>query len=272
MFGQVLICVLRGGLEIIIHPWRGRRGSWGLPSGRVPGQGLPLAYWHVPFAMKTAEVHLRNSAVSQPREKLRGRGGQLGKAVWSAVSGARSVSAVGTGEGVWGYKELEDQSGNSAFSCLPPLAPPPLRLSPSLASLESERILCGRCCTVGFFPSLFPPLTLSALRAGGERMIKSSWFYVKFKYTDKVSLYVFFSQGKPASSPWGLWLTGLRGTLKAEEPRSVKCECVFSGFRIPGWNLSFRALSLTLSWTKGKVPSLCLRGNDLWRGTIMKLL
>lgn len=31
-------------------------------------------------------------------------------------------------------------------------------------------------------------------------MIKSSWFYVKFKYAEKVSQYVFFSQGKPATS------------------------------------------------------------------------
>lgn len=84
-----------------------------------------------------------------------------------------------------------------------------------------------------FFPSLFPPLTLSALRAGGETMIKSSWFYVKFKYTDKVSQSVFFSLGKPASPP-GLMLTALPVTLKAKEPGSVKCECVFSGFRIPG--------------------------------------
>lgn len=107
-------------------------------------------------------------------------------------------SVVGTGEGMWGCKEVKDQSGNSVFSYLPPLAPPPSSIPPSLGLLESERILCGRCA-VGCFSSLFPPLTPSALRAGGETMIKSSWFYVKFKYTDKVSQYVFFSQGKPAS-------------------------------------------------------------------------
>lgn len=31
-------------------------------------------------------------------------------------------------------------------------------------------------------------------------MIKSSWFYVKFKYAEKVSQYVFSSQGKPTTS------------------------------------------------------------------------
>ena len=38
-------------------------------------------------------------------------------------------------------------------------------------------------------------------------MIKSSWFYVKFKYAEKVSQYVFSSQGKPATS--------LQGTCRA---------------------------------------------------------
>lgn len=36
------------------------------------------------------------------------------------------------------------------------------------------------------FASSFP------LRAGGETMIRSSWFYVKFKYAEKVSQYVCF--------------------------------------------------------------------------------
>lgn len=31
-------------------------------------------------------------------------------------------------------------------------------------------------------------------------MIKSSWFYVKFKYAEKVSQYVSFSLGKAATS------------------------------------------------------------------------
>lgn len=61
-------------------------------------------------------------------------------------------------------------------------------------------------------------------------MIKSSWFYVKFKYAEKVSQYVFFSQGKPVTalppSPGDrlLWLP-----REANEPRSCVYECVSSG-------------------------------------------
>lgn len=40
-------------------------------------------------------------------------------------------------------------------------------------------------------------------------MIKSSWFYVKFKYAEKVSQYGFFSQGKPATSLQSSHVDGL---------------------------------------------------------------
>lgn len=118
---------------------------------------------------------------------------------------------VGTREGACGCKEVE-ASLETVFSCLPPLAPPIFNVAPFFGSSESERTLCGYY-TVGFF---LPFSSLdSALRARGETMIKSSWFYVKFKYSDKVSQYIFFSQGKPAS-PCSLMLTGLVVTLGGE--------------------------------------------------------
>lgn len=79
-----------------------------------------------------------------------------------------------------------------------------------------------------FFSSSFP------LRAGGETMIKSSWFYVKFKYAEKVSQYVFPPKGNmpppPAFSLDGLlWLLG-----EANELGNFICECVSSGLMILG--------------------------------------
>lgn len=62
MFSQVLICVWREVLEFIIHPTGGGHGP-----GRLPAlEPASWLYWHVPFVMNAAEVHLRNSLVRQP--------------------------------------------------------------------------------------------------------------------------------------------------------------------------------------------------------------
>lgn len=50
-------------------------------------------------------------------------------------------------------------------------------------------------------------------------MIKSSWFYVKFKYAEKVSQYVFFSQGKPATS---FWFFGVDSSLSHSGEQSLE--------------------------------------------------
>lgn len=122
---------------------------------------------------------------------------------------------VGTREGAWVYKEVEGQSGNciflftasgsSSFQCG--------SIVWKLGVLKNPLwILYGGLFSAFLLPRLF------ALRARGEKMIKSSWFYVKFKYSDKVSQYIFFSQGKPAS-PCSLMLTGLVVTLGGEGAR-----------------------------------------------------
>lgn len=64
-------------------------------------------------------------------------------------------------------------------------------------------------------------------------MIKSSWFYVKFKYAEKVSQYVFFSLGKAATSLQPSHVDGLLWLLgEANEPRSFLCDCVFSSLMV----------------------------------------
>lgn len=63
MFSQVLIHVWREVQEFIIHLTGGRSLSWDAARSEA---SLLLAYWHVPFVMNTAEVHLRNSPVRQP--------------------------------------------------------------------------------------------------------------------------------------------------------------------------------------------------------------
>lgn len=66
-------------------------------------------------------------------------------------------------------------------------------------------------------------------------MIKSSWFYVKFKYAEKVSQYVFSSQGKPATSLQGSHVVELLWLFReADEPRSFICECLSSALMITG--------------------------------------
>ena len=66
-------------------------------------------------------------------------------------------------------------------------------------------------------------------------MIKSSWFYVKFKYAEKVSQYVFFSRGKPATSLQASHVVELLWLFReADEPRSFICERVSSALMIPG--------------------------------------
>lgn len=105
-----------------------------------------------------------------------------------------------------GRKVCRHRKGNSAFSSFFSFGPS-LHYMPSFWKLSiwkkpllkhcfffSTRLFLFFLFFFFFFPSSFPP------RAGGETMIKSSWFYVKFKYAEKVSQYVFFSQGKPATS------------------------------------------------------------------------
>lgn len=66
MFSQVLICVWREVQEFIIHLTGGRSFSWDAARSEA---NLLLAYWHVPFVMNAAEVHLRNSPVRQPSRR-----------------------------------------------------------------------------------------------------------------------------------------------------------------------------------------------------------
>lgn len=162
--------------------------------------------------MKAAEVPLRNSLVSQPGEQHRGREKQAAlpgsPGAWfleqdhmQCFKHQEKVSQEHKGEGgqVW----------NTAFSYFFPLCPSCLRIhvifwkTQHLKEDFAETQLFLQHYTVWgffsssfylFFPSSFP------LRAGGETMIKSSWFYVKFKYAEKVSQYVLFLQGELATS------------------------------------------------------------------------
>lgn len=71
MFGQVLICVLRGSSGIYSSLGVGV-GGVALLGGDWGPRPASCLYWHVPFVMKAAEAHL-SSPVSQPREQPRGR-------------------------------------------------------------------------------------------------------------------------------------------------------------------------------------------------------
>lgn len=116
---------------------------------------------------------------------------------------------VGTREGAWGCKKVEGQSGNCIFLFTSSgLALPVFNVAPFFGS--SDTIPWAFFC-------LSPPLNLCS-EGKREKMIKSSWFYVKFKYSDKVSQYIFFSLGKPAS-PCSLMLTGLVVTVGGEGAR-----------------------------------------------------
>lgn len=68
MFGQVLICVLRGSAGIHYSSRGDRSGRRRLSfwEGTGPGPASCL-YQHEPFVRKAAETHLRNSLVSWPR-------------------------------------------------------------------------------------------------------------------------------------------------------------------------------------------------------------
>lgn len=190
MFAQVLICVLRGGLEIIIHPWRARRGSWGLPSGRVPGPGPAPCLLTCAICVEDSWSPFEEFCC-QPakRETQRER-----QAAWQSSLECSFQSKLAPCRGHWGrctgiwrgkgpvWKRclfLCASSGPASF---------PYSSIPWKLRVWKNPLWTLHC---GLFPSLFPPLPLSALRAGGETMIKSSWFYVKFKYTDKVSRAVF---------------------------------------------------------------------------------
>lgn len=65
-------------------------------------------------------------------------------------------------------------------------------------------------------------------------MIKSSWFYVKFKYAEKVSQYVSFPKGNLPPPLESSHLTGSSGYLDVNEPGNFICECVSSGLMILG--------------------------------------
>lgn len=86
-------------------------------------------------------------------------------------------------------------------------------------------------------------------------MIKSSWFYVKFKYAEKVSGYVLLPRGNlppPSRLPPGAGLLWLR--READEPRNRDCGCFL---RLPGSWLKHRlcADGLTLPPASGKASS-----------------
>lgn len=111
MFSQVLIRVWREVLEFIIHPTGGGHGPGRLPAPE-PASWL---YWHVPFVMKAAEVHLRNPAVRQPSRR------RAQRRRW-ASAGAASESAAPRAEG----DRRQRARGASPSSCPSPL-PPTLR-------------------------------------------------------------------------------------------------------------------------------------------------
>lgn len=84
-------------------------------------------------------------------------------------------------------------------------------------------------------------------------MIKSSWFYVKFKYAEKVSQYVFSSQGKPATSLQGSHVVELLWLFReADEPRSFICECLSSALMITGWNAGSILAVWPCHWPRGR--------------------
>ena len=84
-------------------------------------------------------------------------------------------------------------------------------------------------------------------------MIKSSWFYVKFKYAEKVSQYVFSSQGKPVTSFQASHVVELLWLFReADEPRSFICERVFSALMIPGWNAGSILAVWPCHWPRGR--------------------
>lgn len=140
---------------------------------------------------------------------------------------------------------------------------PPLTTCHPLENSASERSLCWNTvfssalyCFCFFFSSFYFFPSSFSLRAEGETMIKSTWFYVKFKYAEKVSQYVFFSQGKPATSLQASHVDGLLWLLReADEPRRFFCECVSSGLIILGWNEVSILCCLTLLLTKRKESS-----------------
>lgn len=117
MFGQVLICVLRGGLEIIIHPWGDRRRSWGLPSGRIPGPGpapclLTCAICNEDSRSPFEEFCCQPAKRETQRER---QAGSLAKQSGVQFPEQDHSVFVGTREGACGCKEVEGQFGNCIF-------------------------------------------------------------------------------------------------------------------------------------------------------------
>lgn len=234
MFSQVLICVWREVLEFIIHPTGGGHGPGRLPAPE-PASWL---YWHVPSVMNAAQVHLRNSLVRQPsRERSAERRHSA-----SAAAARRSRLALGGQEGTnwnWGRKASVFLSVFLIFllSFSNPLLPLNTVLPLGNYWLWRKEHRHAAFQQQDRFGLLFCFLT----RAGGETMIKSSWFYVKFKYAEKVSGCIFscsLSQGIAAWSPaapsdsssghqrsqrrWEVWLVNLcfGGSMDNAVPRA----------------------------------------------------
>lgn len=191
-------------------------------------------------------ILLSASQESNTEGERGGRRKQLSKAVLECSFRSQITHSAWGTQGRWQeHKEEGGQVWNSAFSYFFPFRPSFDYMS-SFGKLSIwEKLLLKHyffLSTILFlfflFLFLFFPSSLP-LRAGGETMIKSSWFYVKFKYAEKVSQYVFFSQGKPATSLQASHVDGLPWLLReADEPRSFICECISSGLMILGWNAS----------------------------------
>ncbi|KAA0704010.1 hypothetical protein E1301_Tti000346 [Triplophysa tibetana] len=120
--------------------------------------GYPLALWHVPSQMNTAEAHLKSRADILPRERERGTS-RVEKRLRESPSRESKRAVVEQ----TGYSGITSHLRSLRHLRLPALI---LDLSPHLTRTTHPR------------RSARPGQTANT-------MIKSSWFYVKFKYNEK---------------------------------------------------------------------------------------